>query len=186
MALSEALSIKPTIKGIFVNSHVAAVKKKAGTQGVAELEKRFGKSVSFGNNQDVRILDEVRLIEHALDIMSDTPVPQNERTFKAGRLHFDNFVNTAFAKMAFPMFKNNFKTMMMKSSFFGEHIFKGVTFTAKDLGGNQVEVVMGNNDYPIDHFRGVFQAWMDSSGLKGVVTATTSSTADFIYTMEWK
>ena len=180
------MNTKPTIKGLFVNSHIAAVEKELGKQGVAELEKRFGKPLNFKNNQEVRVLDEIRIIEYALDLLSKKPVPPAKRAYEAGRLHFISFSNTSFAKMAFPMFRNNFKTMMLRSGFFGEHIFKGVKFTTKELGAKKVEVVMENNDYPIDHFRGLFQAWMDASGLTGVVSAEETGEDAFTFIMEWQ
>lgn len=180
------MNTKPTIKGLFVNSHINAVEKKLGKEGVAELERRFGKSIDFKNNQDVRVLDEIKIIEHALDLTSDNPIPPAERAYEAGRLHFTNFSSTPFAKLAFPMFRNNFKAMMLNAKFFAEHIFKGISFTSEDIGEKQVKVVMANNDYPIEHFRGLFQAWMDYSNLHGKVEAEEAKEDQFVFMMSWE
>jgi len=179
------MNTKPTIKGLFVNSHIEAVRKKLGAEGVEKLESLFGKSIIFGNNQDVRVLDEVKIIEYALDLLSETPVPPEKRAYEAGRLHFRNFITTSFAKIAFPMFKSNFKTMMLRMNFLAEHIFKGVNFRSKELGDKKIEVIMENNDYPIDHFRGLFQEWMISSGLTGTVKAHEAVDDQYIFIMEW-
>lgn len=180
------MNTKPTIKGLFVNSHIEAVRNKLGAEGIERLERLFGKSVVFGNNQDVRVLDEVKIIEYTLDLLSDVPVPPEERAYEAGKLHFRNFITTSFAKIAFPMFKNNFKTMMLRMKFLAEHIFKGVNFSSKELADKKIEVIMENNDYPIDHFRGLFQEWMSSSGLKGTVKAREAEDDQFIFILEWE
>ncbi len=175
----------PMIKGMFVNSHVVAVHEKKGTDGILELEKRFGKSLSFGNNESIPVREEVRLIECTLDVLSDTPVPPQERSFEAGRLHFRNFTTTPLGKILFSVFRNNFKLMMLQAPNIAGHVFIGVRFTATELGTHSVLVVMENNDYPIDHFRGLFAEWMIFSGLTGTVEAKETSPNRYEYTMTW-
>jgi hypothetical protein len=45
---------------------------------------------------------------------------------------------------------------------------------------------MTNNDYPIDHFRGLFAEWMKFSGYEGTVTAEKVEPDTYRYLMEWK
>jgi hypothetical protein len=45
---------------------------------------------------------------------------------------------------------------------------------------------MENNDYPIDHFRGFFHAWMEFSRYKGEVEAEDAGNDTYVYTVRWK
>src|SRR3989344_433641 len=94
---------KPTIKGIFVNSHINKVRQEKGEEGVLELEKKFGMKINFGNLEDVPVREEVRLIECALEVLRGQAVPDSERAFKAGRLHFVNFSGTPFGRIIYKM-----------------------------------------------------------------------------------
>jgi len=58
--------VKPTIKGIFVNSHIKMLRDKKGDASVLALAKRFGKSITFKNSDDILISDEVKIIEICL------------------------------------------------------------------------------------------------------------------------
>ena len=177
---------KPTIKGIFVNSHINKVRKEKGEEGLKELEKKFGMSLKFGNLEDVPVREEVRLIECALEVLRGQPISDTERTFEAGRLHFINFSGTPFGRIIFSQFKNNFKMMMMNAPSIAGHVFKGVRFYSEEVGANSVKVTMENNDYPIDHFRGLFQEWMNFSGLDGTVEANETAPNRYEYLMSWK
>jgi hypothetical protein len=74
---------------------------------------------------------------------------------------------------------------MLKSPKIAGHVFNGVKFSAKALGKNSVKVIMENNDYPIEHFQGFFQAWMEFSGHKGKVDGLKISDTEFEYKMNW-
>ena len=76
--------------------------------------------------------------------------------------------------------------MMLQTHNIAGHVFRGVKFTSYDLGGNSVKVIMENNDYPLDHFRGLFQEWMDYMGCRGKVVAKNSSKNTYKYTMRWR
>lgn len=175
----------PTIKGIFVNSHIKKVREVKGEEGVRELEKKFGMRIKFGNLEDVPVREEVRLIECSLDILTGGTVKPEERSFEAGRLHFRNFSGTPFGRIIFSQFKNNFKLMMINSPSIAGHVFKGVRFYSDEVGPKSVKVTMENNDYPIEHFKGLFQEWMDFSGLKGIVEAKETAPNRYEYLMSW-
>jgi len=177
---------KPTIKGIFVNSHISAVRKIKGEEGVRELARRFGGSLVFKNSDDVPIRDEVKIIEFALDILASSPVSPDIRAFEAGRLHFKNFCTTPLAKIIFSMFRTDFKLMMLQTKNIAGHVFQGVEFDANDLGVNAVAITMKNNDYPLDHFRGLFTEWLEFSGKKGSVIAKETEPNIYQYTMRWE
>jgi uncharacterized protein (TIGR02265 family) len=176
----------PTIKGIFVNSHVKKVRQEKGEEGVSELESRFGGPINFGNFQDVPVRDEVRLIECALDVLRGTSVPEASRAFEAGRLHFQDFIDTPLGRIIFSQFKNNFKTVMMNSSSIAGHVFRGISFYSEEMGPKSVKVTLENNDYPIDHFKGLFQEWMNFSGLSGTVDAKETAPNRYEYTASWQ
>ena len=76
--------------------------------------------------------------------------------------------------------------LMMQSSSIAGHVFRGVIFSSRDLGERGVEVTMSNNDYPIDHFRGLFQEWMNYAGLRGVVHARQQNRNEYVYTIQWE
>lgn len=181
------ISRQPTIKGMFVNSHIKAVQKLKGAAGVKKLEKRYGAPLHFRNLQDVPVREEVRLIELALDIISSKPLAKAEREFEAGRLHFRDFTTTPYGRIMFSSLPKNFKRMMMGSTAIAQHVFKGVKFQSIDLGPKAVKVVMHNNDYPIGHFQGLFYEWMRFFGLKGRVEAIEQkSTNTYEYDMSWQ
>lgn len=178
--------LTPSIKGIFVNSHISAVRAKKGEAGVLQLEKLYGKPIKFKNNDLVPIREEVKIIECALDVLAQKPIPENKKKFEAGRLHFTNFSQTPFAKILFSLFKTNFKLMMLQSPNIAGHVFEGVKFSALDVGPKSVLVTMEHIDYPIEHFQGLFQAWMDFAGLYGTITANRKTNPDrFEYMMRW-
>jgi uncharacterized protein (TIGR02265 family) len=179
-------SKQPTIKGIFVNSHINAVKKAKGAEGVRALEKKYGKPLHFKNNQDVLIREEVKLIEAALEVLSSSPIPSSHLSFEAGKLHFRNFSTTPLARIIFSVFRKKFKLMMMQSENIAGHVFRGVRFSSENLGPKEVKVTMENNDYPIDHFKGLFQEWMIYSGCHGTVEAEETSPNRYEYVMRWR
>src|SRR5688500_10113539 len=96
----------PTIKGVFVKSHINMVKQVAEEEEVKQLAEKHGKPLEFKSTDDVPIRDEVSIIEYALDVISTTPVPPEQRAFLAGSLHFKDFLTTPFAKILFPFFKS--------------------------------------------------------------------------------
>ena len=176
---------KPTIKGIFVNSHINALRQLKGDEGINELANRFGKIPVFKNSDNVPISDEVKIIEICLDLMSDRKIPEIERSCEAGRLHFRNFSKTPLGRIIFSVFRNNFKLLMMQTKYLAGHVFHGVKFTSEDLGNNTIKVVMKNNDYPIDHFKGLFSEWMVFSGLKGIIDTRQLPPNTYEYIMKW-
>src|SRR3954468_16882438 len=94
----------PTIKGIFVMSHVRALERAKGKEAVHELVERCGMRVRFKNTDNVPVRDEVTIIENVLDILSGKPIPHSRREFEAGRLHFRNFSRTPMGKLVLGIF----------------------------------------------------------------------------------
>lgn len=176
----------PTIKGIFVNSHIKKVLQEKGEEGVRELEIKFGKSLKFGNFENVPVREEVRLIECALEVLKGKAISEPERGLEAGRLHFRNFSQTPFANILFSQFKNQFKMLMMNSPNIAGHVFKGVRFYADDFGPNSVRITMENNDYPMSHFQGLFQEWLEFSDLKGEVESKETAPNRYQYIIIWQ
>jgi uncharacterized protein (TIGR02265 family) len=133
----------------------------------------------------VPISEEVRLIELALDLLSEAELSPSERAREAGRLHFQNFATTPYARVLFTLFPRNFRYMMLHAKTVAERVFKGVRFDVHDLGPDRVELVMENADYPIEHFEGLFQEWMRHFDLDGIVHAIKDDGGRYRYQMEW-
>ncbi len=174
----------PTIKGIFVRSHIERIKKEKGEEGVRLLEEKFGKPLVIKNTDNVPIKDEVHLLECAVELLSNESLSGTKLSYEAGRLHFTNFLTTPLAKILFPFFKSQFKMIMLQTRNIAGHVFEGITFTSVDLGENGVKVILTNNDYPIEHFQGFFQEWLNYSELHGTVEAVKVEDA-YEYTIRW-
>jgi uncharacterized protein (TIGR02265 family) len=177
----------PTTRGMFVKSHCDALRKKNGAEGVAELEKRYGKPICFEYFDNVPIREEIKIIEYSLDILHPEGFSSpTERVFEAGRLHFRNFTTTAFAKLLFYSLPKDFKMFMLKTKYIAPRIFQHVRFESANAGENSVRVTMYNNDYPLEHFQGFFYEWMLFFGLSGQVEAKKRGDNAYEYTMIWK
>ena len=176
----------PTIKGLFVNSHIEAVRRSFGDEGVMELAARIGHAVDYRDLEDVPIRTEVEIIEIANDLLRGEPVPHATRSFEGGRLHFRNFKGTPLARLTFAIFPRNFRYLMMHCSTIAERVFKGVRFQSVELSKRHVVVTMDNADYPIDHFRGLFHEWMHDFGCRGEVTARVLAPRRFEYDLRWE
>jgi uncharacterized protein (TIGR02265 family) len=174
----------PTIKGIFVKSHIKGLEKEKGEEGVRLLGEKFGKPLDFKNSDSIPIRDEVRLLECAVEILNQD-LPKEKIAYEAGRLHFKNFLTTPLAKILFPFFKGQFKLMMMQAQSIAGHVFEGVEFTSSELGEKNVKVSIKNNDYPLEHFQGLLQEWMNYSDLKGTVEAVKVDDA-YEYVLRWE
>ncbi len=175
----------PTIKGIFVNSHVKAVRNKLGEEGVKQLEQLFGKPLNFKNSENVLVKDEVKLIECVVRILEPNVEPADV-PLEAGKLHFRNFSQTPFGRIIFSMFTDKLKLMMMQCQNIAGHVFNGVTFTSQDLGETKVKITMENNDYPLAHFKGLFEEWVKFSGKTGTVSAQKLGNGDYEYVLDWE
>lgn len=180
------MDASPTIKGVFVNSHVEAVRRARGDEGVAELSRLFGGPIDFRATSDVLVRDEVRLIEYALDLIEPRGFEGGERAYQAGRLHFRDFSTTPWAKMIFSIFPRNFRYMMLHCGGIAEMVFKGVSFESEPLGPNAVRVAMDNTDYPVEHFQGLFHQWMEDFGLNGTVEYREPRPGRYEYVMRWE
>lgn len=179
-------STKPTIKGLFVKSHVNALAAERGEAGLNELRKRFGKPIDFKNSDTVPINDEVVLLECIVDILSGHPLSPQERSEEAGRLHFKNFRTTPLGIILFSTLANQPKLLLMQSKHVAGHVFQGVQFTAEDMGQRSVKITMTNNDYPVEHFKGFFEEWIGSSDYKGIVLAKALGRGVYEYLISWE
>ena len=176
----------PVIKGIFVRSHINALKKEKGEEGVKMLEKKYGHSVNFKNSDDIPVKEEIRILELVYELLNGNHIDESQRAFEAGRLHFKNFTSTPLARIIFPMFRKKFKTILLRSNNIASHVFRGIKFYSEDIGENAVKVTMQNADYPIEHFSGLLSEWMNYSGIKGDVLTNKLSENTYEYVMRWK
>jgi hypothetical protein len=171
----------PTIKGIFVMSHVNALIRAKGEKALQELVTRCGRRVQYGANEDVPVRTEIEIIENVLDMLAGKRISAGTREFEAGKLHFNNFAKTSLGEMVL-MF--SFRTALMRAPWIARRVFRGMEFSSKELDKKSVEIILGNNDYPLEHFQGFFKAWMEHLKLKGTVKAREKDD-EYIYTIKW-
>lgn len=177
---------EPTIKGMFVMSHVQALEEKKGRDGIVELMARYGKPIHFGAFDNVPIREEVAIIEHSLDILTNDAIPREQREFAAGKLHFENFSHTEIGSLLLPLFRSNIRSFLMNANHIAGYVFSGVRFISTERGPGDIEVIMENNDYPLDHFAGFFQALLEYGGLQGSVEGTNLDNARYTYHIRWQ
>ncbi len=177
---------RPTIKGIFVKSHIGALEKAHGKQALVDLGRRFGRSIDFRNNENVPVADEVKILEHIVEILAATQLPPSERALEAGRLHFRDFTTTPLWRILGPIFGKDLKVLFMHSRHIAGHVFQGVIFTAEDLGPTNVKITMTNNDYPVEHFAGFFEEWIKAAGFSPHVDAKALPRGIYEYTISWE
>lgn len=179
----------PLIKGMFINSHIERLRREKGEEGVFELQKRIGRYTNFSNFDDYPVALEIQVIETVLDLIGGA-TDAAQRRFEAGRLHFRNFSETFFGRMTMgiaPRTGDGFKMLMQSTNYIGRYVFKHTNFSTELLGDNAVKVIMENNDYHIDHFRGLFYEWALFWGLSNPdVIATETAPKRFEYVIMWE
>lgn len=166
-------------------SHVTALKKMCGEEGVMELEHAYGKPIRFSMNEDVPVREEVRIIELCLDIQTGNAFSGSERAREAGHLHFRNFSTTPLGSVLLPIMGSDFKVLMMRAANIAHHVFSNIEFNSQDLGEKTVEVTMKNADYPLEHFQGFFEEWLIYADHSGKVEAKDLGNRSFAYTISW-
>ncbi|MBD3637530.1 MAG: DUF2378 family protein [Crocinitomicaceae bacterium] len=176
----------PTIKGMFVNSHINALKKAKGEKSLTLLEEKCGFHPQFGALEDVPVRLEIEIIEHVLDILTNDSLPKNQRAFEAGRLHFNNFQNTVYGRLILNFLSKDFKSAMLNSPNIAIYVFKHIEFSVFDRGEKSVMLRMENNDYNIDHFRGFFFEWLKDWGYDAEVEGIDYGNGTYEYVMKWK
>ncbi len=178
----------PLIKGMFISSHIDKLRREKGDAAVAELYKRLGIEKGFNNFEDYPVRQEIEIIETVLELL-DGAAPENKE-FEAGRLHFKNFSETFFGKMTIsiaPRTSEGFKTIMQGVSLIGRYVFKNTNVSSRLIDESVVKVIMDNNDYSIEHFRGFFYEWAVFWGLvQPEVTAEELAEKRYEYTIRWK
>jgi len=177
---------RPTIKGIFVKSHLRALERERGEEGLRELHRRFGRPLNYTNADDVPIADEVQILEHIVDMLSPTKLSQSERELEAGRLHFRNFATTPLWAITDSIFGGDTKKILMRSQYIAGYVFQDVTFVSEDLGPTTVRITMFNNDYPVEHFQGFFEEWLATAHVKGNVKAAAQGRGRYEYVISWE
>jgi len=177
---------RPTIKGIFVKSHIRTLEREYGSEAVRELERRVGHPIAYTNTEDVPVGDEVAILEAIVEIAAGKSLPQRERELEAGRLHFRNFATTPLWTLTEQIFGTNPKFLFMQSSKIAGYVFQDVEFTSEDLGPQTVRITMFNNDYPLEHFQGFFEEWLTQAGCVPHVEAAAHGRGRYEYTVSWE
>jgi uncharacterized protein (TIGR02265 family) len=163
-----------TIKGVFVRSHIRALREAAGKEAVLELERRYGAPLTFGSLEDVPVRDEVRIIELALDLTSNHGLTGAARAEAAGRLHFANFSRTTLGSVLMSSAAHtpqSFISLLRNAPTIAHSVFGNTEFSSKEHR-DCVVVTITNCDYPLEHFAGFFAEWMRHWGLKDASVQT--------------
>ena len=179
-------SPRPTIKGIYVLSHIRALTALRGEKILYELLGRYQKPLDFQDDDDVPVADEVAILECIVDIDSPKKLSPEERALLAGRLHFKNFTSTQSWKILGPLLRRNMRTVLMQSRHIANRVFKGVIFMAEGVNSTTVRIKLTNNDYPLEHFQGFFEEWLIYSGFVGAVEAHIDPDNVYVYTITWR
>ncbi len=179
------MATEPTIRGVFVKSHINALFKARGLVAIEDLKKRYSKPIDFGNTDNVPVREEVIILEHIVDILSEKQLSAAERRREAGKLHFKNFTTTPLWTLIISIFGNKIKTLLMQSPNIAGRVFSGVMFSSRDLGERTVRITLENNDYPLEHFQGFFEEWLSSAKLSGYVEAYARSDNVYEYLITW-
>ncbi len=175
----------PCVRGIFVLSHINAVRKAKGNEGVRLLERGFGKSLDFDVDDLVPVRDELKIIDAALHLTSVDAVPAPQVDYEAGKLHFRNFSTTTLGKTLLLVFRDDFKFILLRTPAVARLVFSGMSFSATDLGPNSVRVCIRNCAYPLEHFHGIFSEWMSCCGIRGAVETEKLGVREYSYLMRW-
>jgi uncharacterized protein (TIGR02265 family) len=179
----------PLIKGMFINSHIERLRREKGAEAVYDLNLHLGIFTGFNNFDDYPVSLEIKVLEFVLESLEGA-VPPGEKAFEAGRLHFRDFAETVFGRLTMgivPRSPEGFRRLMAMANYIGSYVFKNTDFSTRLVGDTAVQVVMENNDYPIDHFRGLFCEWAVFWGLSNPsVTAKETAPKRFEYTVTWE
>lgn len=167
------LTRQPSIKGVFVQSHVETLRKTKGDKAVIVLEERLGRRAFFTRLENVPVKLEVAVIELVYDLLNEGhTLTGAARERAAGRLHFANFSETTFGSMlmhSMPQTKATFQTMLYNIGPIARSVIQHTDFRVEERRG-AVLIKLTNNDYPPEHFAGFFEEWMAQWGLDGTVT----------------
>lgn len=179
----------PLIKGMFINSHIERLRREKGDDGVFELQQRIGRFNAFNNFEDYPVSLEIKVIETVYDLLHG-PTDPAMKPFEAGRLHFRDFAETFFGKMTMsiaPRTGDGFRSLMLSANYIGRYVFKNTNLSTEKLEDNAVKIIMENNDYHIDHFRGLFYEWALYWGLSNPeVLATETAPKRYEYVIMWE
>lgn len=176
---------KPTIKGLYVNGHVDLLRAEKGEEAVLMLKDRLNFSIDFKDDDDVFVGDEEKLIDECLRILRPD-ISEDQFHVESGKFHFTNWAKTPWSKQLFALLPPDFKYMMLHLDIMSIKVFKNYPFKGVDLGPTQVKITTKNDYYNLDHWRGVYMAWLEAFGLKGSVLAEVTAPHEYAYTLTWE
>ncbi len=177
---------QPTIKGLFVKSHVRALARLRGPEGLVELLRRTGKSHRYETTEDVPVSEEVELLECIVDMVSSVQLTDEQRQDEAGRLHMRNFATTTMWTLLEQLIGRNLKFLFSQSAWIGAWVFHGIQFKSEDIDHHVVRISMINSVYPLAHFRGFFSEWLKQLDVEGAVEAAELEPGHHTFTISWK
>ena len=176
---------EPQIKGIFVKSHIEALRREQGEEAVQKLSEKLGDPLDFKNLEWVPASLESAILEESAQMMADHAFVQEEREREAGRLHFHNFSTTPYGRILLKAYPEDFRKLMLGSPLIARHVFRNTEFSAEEMGERMIRVRIKNSGYPLAHFAGLFHEWMKYSGLRNPRVEAKEEDGAQVYTMQW-
>jgi uncharacterized protein (TIGR02265 family) len=177
--------LKPTIKGLYVNGHVDLLRAEKGEEAVKLLKERLGFPIDYKEDDDVFVGDEEKLIDECLRILKPG-ISEDEFDVQSGIFHFTNWAKTPWSKQLFSLLPPDFKYMMLHLSVISLKIFKNYTFEGEELGPTKVKIITKNDYYKLNHWKGIYTAWLAAFGLKGTVEAEAVAPHEYSYVITWE
>src|SRR4051812_10955478 len=95
--------LRPTIKGVYILSHIRAFERERGEDQLRELGVRYGKSLLIKNGDYLPVAEEVAILELIVEISSPKILSEEECALSAGHLHFKNFTSTPLWAILHPI-----------------------------------------------------------------------------------
>jgi uncharacterized protein (TIGR02265 family) len=174
----------PTIKGIFINSHIKALERARGSEAVKQLEQLYGRPLFFKTFADVPVAEEVKILDYIIEILyGDMPAPK--KAYEGGRLHLRNFLATHVGKLLLLQSRTGLKATLLLAGKVAGLIFKGVVLETEDYGKQTVKITVRYSAYPLEHFQGFFQEWLAVLGYLGTVSVEPPEGEAEIYLIDW-
>ncbi len=168
-----------------MNSHVRAVQRGLGARGLDALREAVGHPLQFAATEDVPTSLEALVLEEAVRLLSVAP-SEEEVPRLAGRLHYRNFRETPWARVLFTLFPRDYGFMLRHAHTIASRVFNHVVVEAKDLAPRSMLIRLVNSGYPLDHFQGFLEAWLQDFGNEGQVVAQQPTASTQEYLVQWE
>lgn len=172
-----------TIKGIFLKNLVDLVNQKKGDPGIKQLEKMVG-DIHYSAIKNYPVETEIKLYHATENIIFG--MNNSETREKIGMLTFEIYAHSFIGKTMFSLLGGDIKKAAYSLQKVLNTVTTGMEIRMEDLGPNKVKVIMSNNPYEIEHYKGVYMGALEFFEKEGTVEAIESSPHNYEYLVSWK